>query len=110
VAGAGAAATFYFAVELVNAAGQEGVASEVVMFNVAAAMQAQVTLNSPPGNADGWNVYAGSGPGALMRQNNEVLGISSSWSQPGLLTAGSPPGDGQTASFYAVQNREIRRG
>jgi hypothetical protein len=110
VAGAGAPSTFYFAVALVNAAGQEGVASEVVMVNVSAAMQAQVALSAPPGNARGWNVYAGSGPESLMRQNGEVLDVSASWTQPGLLTDGRAPGDGQTATFYAVQNRVIRRG
>ena len=109
VAGTGGATSFYFAVALVNAAGQEGAASEVVMVNVAAAMQAQVNLSAPPGNARGWNVYAGSGPESLMRQNDEVLDVSASWTQPVLKTGGAP-GDGQAATFYAVQNRVIRRG
>ena len=110
VPGAGAAATFYFAVTLVNAAGLEGVASEVVMANVAATMQAQVQLSARPDNARGWNVYAGSAPGSLMRQNDEVLEVSASWTQPGLPRAGSEPGDGQPVILHAVQNRVIRRG
>jgi len=110
VAGSGVATTFYFAVSLVNAAGQEGLSSEVVMVNVAAAMQALVRPSAPPGNAQGWNVYAGSGPGGLLRQNSEALAISALWTQPGLLSAGSTPGNGQAPTFYAVQNQVIRRG
>jgi hypothetical protein len=110
VTGTGAAAILYFAVALINAAGQEGVASEVVMASVAAMMQAQVSISAPPNAAHGWNVYAGTGPDTLMRQNYEVLAISNSWTQPDLLSAGNAPGNGQPANFYAVQNRIIRRG
>jgi hypothetical protein len=110
VVGAGAPVTFYFAVALINAEGQEGLASELVTVNVPAAMQAQVTLSNPPSNAQGWNVYAGNGPEALMRQNSEALAVSASWTQPDALNAGSAPGIGQSPSFYAVQNRVIRRG
>lgn len=110
VPGAGDAAALYFAVSLVNALGQEGVASEAVMASLAAGTQAEVHLNAPPSGVQGWNVYAGSGPGSLMRQNSEALAVSISWIQPGILTAGSAPGDGQAATFYAVQNRVIRRG
>jgi hypothetical protein len=110
IAGTGAATTYYFAVALLNAAGQEGMASAVVMANVPAAMQAQVSLSAPPSNAQGWNVYAGPGPEALMRQNAEALAASALWTQSGLPSAGSAPGNGQTASFHAVQNRLIRRG
>lgn len=53
---------------------------------------------------------AGSGPDSLMRQNADILSVSASWMQPSLLNAGRAPGNGQTASFYAVQNRVIRRG
>jgi hypothetical protein len=110
VAGSGVAATLYFAAALVNAAGQEGLASEAVTANVPAAMQAQVRLGAAPDRARGWNVYAGSGPGSLMRQNGEVLGVAISWTQPSVLNAGAAPGGGQAAMFWAVQNRVIRRG
>jgi hypothetical protein len=110
VVGAGAPVTFYFAVALINAEGQEGLASELVTVNVAAAMQAQVSLSNPPSNAQSWNVYAGNGPEALMRQNSEAIAVSASWTQPDVLSAGSAPGNGQAPSFYAVQNRVIRRG
>jgi hypothetical protein len=110
VAGGGAAATIYFAAALVNAAGQEGLASEVVMVNVATGMLAQVRLSAAPANANGWNVFAGGDPGMLMRQNDGVLDVSGSWTQPGAPTAGSAPGNGQAAMFFAVQNRVIRRG
>jgi hypothetical protein len=110
VVGAGAPVTFYFAVALINAEGQEGLASELVTVNVAAAMQAQVSLSNPPSNAQGWNVYAGNGPEALMRQNSDAIAVSASWTQPDVPIAGSAPGNGQAPSFYAVQNRVIRRG
>jgi hypothetical protein len=110
VVGAGAPVTFYFAVALMNAEGQEGLASELVTVNVPAAMQAQVSVSNPPSNAQGWNVYAGNGPEALMRQNSGAIAISAAWTQPDALSAGSASGNGQTPSFYAVQNRVIRRG
>ena len=48
--------TFYFSVALINAEGQEGLASGLITVNVAAAMQARVSLSNPPANAQGWNV------------------------------------------------------
>jgi hypothetical protein len=110
VAGAGLAATVYFAVSFVNAAGQEGAASDLVKVDIATARQAQVNLGATAKNARGWNVYAGNDPGLLMRQNDDVLGLSDFWIQPGVLKTGAAPGSGQSATFYAVQNRVIRRG
>ncbi len=110
VAGGGPGAILYFAVTLVNAEGEEGVASDVVMLNVAATMQARVTPGTMPENARGWNVYAGSSPATLMKQNGVVLGVSETWTQASVLSAGSAPGDGQRATLRVVQNRVIRRG
>jgi len=45
-----------------------------------------------------------------MRQNGAVLEIGASWIQPGFILAGEAPVGGQRPSFYAVQNRIIRRG
>ena len=108
--GGGNPMTLYFAAALVNAAGQEGAASEAVEANPGAGTQAKVALSGAPANARGWNVYAGSAPGSLMRQNGDVLQVDASWTQPGVIVAGDAPGAGQRPSFYAVQNRIIRRG
>jgi len=110
IAGAGSPMTLYFAAALLNGAGQEGAASEVVEASVPAGMQAEVTLSGLPGNARGWNVYAGSASAPLMRQNEAALEPGAAWTQPGFVVAGKEPGGGQRPSFYAVQNRIIRRG
>jgi len=110
IAGVGNPMNLYFAAALVNGAGHEGAASDTVEANLTAGMQAAVTLDGLPTNARGWNVYAGSSPMSLMRQNGTVLGIGTSWTQPGLIVAGEAPSGGQHASFYAIQNRIIRRG
>jgi len=110
IAAVGSPMNLYFAAALVNGTGQEGAASDAIEASVAAGMQAEVTLSGLPRNARGWNVYAGSGPASLMRQNGAVLEIGASWIQPGFILAGEAPVGGQRPSFYAVQNRIIRRG
>jgi len=110
MAGVGNPMTLYFAAALVNGASQEGAASDVVEASVPAGMQAEVTVSGLPRNARGWNVYVGSSPAPLMRQNGAVLEVGASWTQPGFIIAGEAPAGGQRPSFYAVQNRIIRRG
>jgi len=111
VPGIGTGGTLTFAVALVNAAGQEGAASDIVAFTLAADTQAQVRPGgAAPANACGWNVYAGSGAGSLARQNDELLAASALWIQPGVPRAGSAPSGGQGAARYVVLSRTIRRG
>lgn len=110
VAGSGAGGTLYFAAALVNGAGQEGMVSDVVMANLPPSMQADVHLTTAPANARGWNIYAGNAPGLFLKQNDAVLDVSATWTQPEPLNAGSAPTGGQRPTFWAVQNRVIRRG
>ncbi len=109
-AGTGAPATVYFAVSFVNAGGQEGCASDPVQTNIAAATQAEVMTGAPPANAVAWHIYAGAWPHALARQNSAALSIGATWLQPAALAGGELPGNGQTAQFFAVENRITRRG
>ncbi len=110
VAGTGAPATVYFSIAFVNAGGQEGCASDPVRADISAATQAQVTTGVPPANATGWNIYAGSAPEALSRQNSSALSLGATWLQPAALAAGELPGNGQAAQYFAVENRITRRG
>ena len=64
---------FYAAVAWVNAAGQEGAASEASSLEIPDGQILVVTPGHAPHNATGYNVYVGSNLGALTRSNDVPL-------------------------------------
>lgn len=64
-----------------------------------------------PAAVVGWNVYAGSSPDTMFRQNTAILEIGQTWEQPGaLIQVGSLPGKGQKPSYLQSLPRIIQRG
>jgi hypothetical protein len=103
-------ATYYVAMSWVNAAGEEGAASDVT----AVATDSSTFLvktGADPEMAAGWNVYAGIDPDNLALQNDQPVPVRVAWLQPGVpVTSGRPPGTGQPASYTRPLPRMILRG
>jgi hypothetical protein len=102
--------TYFAAISWVNAAGQEGAASEPAA--VATIYSSfLVEAGSPPATATGWNAYTGTSPNGLTLQNASPVPLGESWAQPGTpSTSGRAPGSGQAPSYYRPIPRVIQRG
>jgi hypothetical protein len=110
-AGVGAGGMFYASVAWVNAAGQEGQASDAASITAAAGRYMTVSATGAPGNATGFNVYAGSTPDSMTLQNTSPLSPDSTYTYvPGMVSGGRGPGRGQTPQFRRRLTRTILRG
>jgi len=64
-----------------------------------------------PPSVCGWNVYAGTQPDSLFRQNMAPIATSETWLQPGaLMTSGPKPCNGQSAAYLYPIQRILMRG
>jgi hypothetical protein len=102
---------FYACLAWVNAAGQEGAASEASSFEVPDGDLMTVSAAGTAANAVGFNVYAGAALSALVRQNDVLLPVSASFTYvPGEITQGALPGKGQKPDFVRPLARTLLRG
>jgi hypothetical protein len=110
VGGSLPAGTYYITASWVNAAGEEG--SPAVPASLSVVNQTIFAQIGPaPGNATGWNIYIGTDPDILFRQNAVPIPVQNTWLQSGaLLTSSARPGRGQVASFFQPVPRFIQRG
>ena len=102
--------TYYLTMAWVNSAGEEGAPAKTSSFTTSTSS----FLVQPPGgpsNCVGWNLYAGSSPDGMTRQNVGPVAAGQAWVQPDLMsTDGRAPGCGQTASYTKPVPRRILRG
>ncbi len=110
IAGPGAAATYCLSVTWVNQSGQESAASDVSLISTSDGEQLVVQPTGAPINALGWNLYVGTAPDALGRQNDGPLGINESWTSSVGIRQGNRPSGGQQPTWYFVDNRVMDRG
>lgn len=101
--------TYYVGMSWSNERGQEGACSHPAKISISG-NSIQVSHGAVPGGVSGWNVYAGSAPGQLMRQHDAGLAIGASWRVPALRTSGIPAGTGQSAGYTLELARVIARG
>ncbi len=103
--------TFYASVSWVNAAGQEGAASEASSLEITDGNLMTVAAVNAPNNAVSFRVYAGAILNSMFRQNDVLLPIGATYTYiPGLVTQGSLPGDGQQPDFVRPLVRTLPRG
>jgi hypothetical protein len=108
--GALAAGTYYLGTSWVNAAGEESECSDPTVVT-ATGSGYKVTVTDAPSGATGWNVYAGTSPDGMTRQNGTPVALGSSWQMSGTLgSGGSAPGDGQEPVSIVPAPRSLRRG
>jgi hypothetical protein len=100
---------YFVAVAWTNAAGDEGASSTPAMIQVSGTSFAVQTAESP--NVKGWNVYVGTDPEAMIKQNGLALAPGETWVQPDTLTTtGRQAGNGQAPSYRLPVPRTIQRG
>jgi len=108
--GALAAGTYYVSTCWVNATGEEGAPSIPASYTVTN-QTLLVQAGTTPANATGWNVYVGTAPDQLTKQNGAPVAPGGAWLQPGVLaTSTKSPGDGQKPSYFYPVPRLIQRG
>ena len=111
IGGSGTGATYYVAVSWLNASGQEGALSDIGSMMTANGTQLAVSTANAPGNAAGWNVYAGTAADSITLQNVMPIALSSNWIPPASgLISGRRPGDGQAPERFLFHDRLLQRG
>jgi hypothetical protein len=109
VAGALPDGTYYVSMAWVNAAGEEGASSApAAIETVGGAFAAYPPV--APAEAAGWNVYAGTAPECMTRQNGPRLASGETWVAQSVTAAGARPGDGQNPSVSQAIPRVLQRG
>lgn len=105
VSGNGQAGAVFTAVTQVDAMGQEGAASELAAVTLTSGQTVQVVFTG----TGWWNVYAGSTPDTLSKQNTVPLAVTS-WTAGVLVSGGAELTPGQRADVMIRWRRLIRRG
>jgi hypothetical protein len=108
-AGGLADGSYYAAVAWTNAAGEEGASSTPAMIQVSGSSFAVQT--TAPANVKGWNVYCGTSPTTMTKQNPATLALGQTWVQADTLsTTGRLAGNGQKPTYRLAVPRAIQRG
>lgn len=95
------AASYCVQVTWLNAEGDEGAPSDIVLASASAGQGLLVITSEPPEGVVGWNVYVGHESTDMKRQNATPLGRGETWRQAGPdLAIGPQPGQGQMADYY----------
>lgn len=101
---------YYVTMAWVNAEGEEG-ASAVPAAITITRSTLRVQPPAAPAAAAGWNVYAGTAPENMVRQNSSLLGTGDTWQQnTALISTGQAPGAGQEPAFLKPIPRILQRG
>ena len=102
--------TYYAGMTWTNSKNEEGAPSVLTPFTTVG-NTLLVQPSSPPAGVAGWNVYIGTDPEALSRQNGTPIGTAQTWLQPDtLITGGNGPGSGQSPNYLLPSPRTILRG
>jgi len=108
--GALADGVWYVSAAWTNHAGEEGAGSHPATIATTGG-SFRVLPAVAPANARGWNIYAGTSPGSMTRQNASPLRLGETWTQPGtLVTAGQLAGAGQEPGYLRPAPRMLQRG
>lgn len=109
------ASSIFVQVTWVDRLGNESASSPVngVILNGSASIQVSIAQvgSQAPITAVGWNIYANTSQGGLMRQNSSPVAIGSTWQMPtnGLIW-GTSPRNGQTPDVTVACVRRWQRG
>jgi hypothetical protein len=102
--------TYYVSTGWVNRAAEESAGTTPTAFTVTGT-SLMVRPSRAPECATGWQVYLGTSPGSLIRQNGTPIDLSAAWIQPDfLLTAGTRPSRGQEPNYIQPTPRVLERG
>ncbi len=111
VSGTQPAANYFVQVTWRNSSGGEGMPSPVSSASATGQNSVRVTATSPPSNAVGWNVYAGTSVNSITLQNAVPINVGQVWVLPsGGLVSGVAPGTGQPPDYFCPLPRYLQRG
>jgi hypothetical protein len=111
VSGTLAAGLYFVQVAWLNGRAEEGAPSAVMSASAPNESSIEVVPATPPANAVGWNVYAGSTVDHVALQNAASIAPGQSWALPGTgLVSGRAPGTGQTPNYFRHLPRYLQRG
>jgi hypothetical protein len=101
----------YFAtMSWVNRGGEEGASAIPASIDLTAS-GLMVVPGAAPAMAAGWNVYVGTSPEKMSRQNGSLNSPGQAWVQLGaLVSTGLGPSNGQSPSYTQYVPRLIQRG
>jgi hypothetical protein len=101
---------YYVTATWLNRAGEEGApAAPATIATTSSAFL--VESGTAPAAAAGWNVYAGTSPDVMYRQNGASIALGQAWQQPAaLVQVGSLPGEGQKPTYLQPLPRILQRG
>ena len=109
VEGALAAQTYYVETTYITPAGET---LPSVVGSLAVLANNVLTVASPPvlAGVTGWNVYVGTSPSTLQKQNSALLGIGSGYTEPiSGLVAGVAPPSVSTARLADITTSQIQK-
>ncbi len=102
--------TYYVATGWANTSGAEGKCSTPMSFSATAGML-EVRQGSVPALVTGWNVYIGTAPDNLIRQNSSPIDPAQAWQQTATpIATGRTPGDGQGPDYLQWLPFLLQRG
>jgi hypothetical protein len=106
--------TYYVTMAWVNAEGEEGASAVPAVITTSGSgflVETGEAGGAGSTRISGWNVYAGNGPDAMVRQNAGTIAASAAWTQANALaTSGKAPGQGQEPNYLCALPRIIQRG
>ncbi len=105
------ASVYYIRASWINAAGQEGQASETTAVIADQFHDLEVAALNAPANATGWHIYIGHTSDTQVRQNASAILPGSTWSLPvSGLASGPRAGEGQSPDYLLRMGRILLRG
>jgi hypothetical protein len=111
VAGPQDAATYFVRTSWINSNGEEGSPGKLATLDAPSGSLLVVKPASAPGNAAGWNVYAGTTVDGVSLQNLTPLAPGETWVEDAAgLAAGRLPGLGQEPNCLRGLPRVLQRG
>ncbi len=105
------ASVYGIAVAWRNRREESGAASDTVIQTLSTSGLIAVRAVRPPANAAGFDVYAGTSPEVLSRQNTTPIEPDGEWVLPATgLVSGDPPPVGQQPEWVVRNDRVLQRG
>lgn len=101
---------YYVTMTWVNRGGEEGAPAVLSTIATTSSTFLVEPMNAPT-NGSGWNIYAGTAPDSMFRQNSSLLEAGQTWEQPEtMVQIGNLPGKGQKPNYLQTLPRLIQRG
>ena len=111
VTGRSQAMTWFVQTSWINSRNQESAGGVIGSLATQEGSSVTARISTPPPGAVGWNVYVGTSPDTLYRQNKAVIPVDQLWTMTDpFQTNGLWPGSGQSEETVLRKRNVFRRG